>query len=455
MCRFIRTSPQVSIVPDNLLLKAALMHSLEWVSGDRNQVVQWSYGTVQDDILASSKRSGDDKPVKSHGGARPGHRHRKPAVFDTSEALAATDLAPVDRVSVHHATTTVTEVTTAYTTVLPTSVMQTAEVISTTGSTALLPGSSSSNDLSSSVSSSTSSTASASGPVSSTASAGNLAYHKFWRQTQQEFTEDDQQAAWGFWYYATTDVDGLTHQSGADVDVRGQFTSTGALNSIEDTDYRAINSGYPVFGFATDLGSIGADSVESLFTINLAQDPVIQFEGAAGTQRIPSYWSSTYSGYEKAVSFFYSDYEKVASLSTDLDNQIATDSASVSGSDYATLTSIAVRQAFGALQVSGNSSDTYIFLKEISSDGDIQTVDVIFPTIPIILYLVPSWMKLLLDPLFIYQEAGLFTQGDYALHDLGSYPNATGAGTEKQPLEECGNMLIMTLTPRRRAIPAT
>lgn len=41
------------------------------------------------------------------------------------------------------------------------------------------------------------------------------------------------------------------------------------------------------------------------------------------------------------------------------------------------------------------------------------------------------------------------------MHDLGSnYPNATGhvAGNdEKQPLEECGNMLIMTLAYAQRA----
>ncbi|KAI7602115.1 hypothetical protein KC319_g22356, partial [Hortaea werneckii] len=52
----------------------------------------------------------------------------------------------------------------------------------------------------------------------------NVAYHKFWRQDQEEFIEDNQQAAWGFWYYATADGDGLTHQSGADTDVRDQFT---------------------------------------------------------------------------------------------------------------------------------------------------------------------------------------------------------------------------------------
>lgn len=59
----------------------------------------------------------------------------------------------------------------------------------------------------------------------------------------------------------------------------------------------------------------------------------------------------------------------------------------------------------------------------------------------------PSWLKLMLDPLYINQESGMWPE-TYAEHDLGIYPNATGhqyTSDEAQPLEECGNMLIMTL----------
>jgi len=286
--------------------------------------------------------------------------------------------------------------------------------------------------------------------ATNTTSRGGVAYHKFWRQTQQTFTEDNNQAAWGFWYYATNDSVSLSHQSGAETDVRSLFTSTGALNNTEDTDYRAINDAYPVFGFARDLGSVDSDSVHSMFTISLAQDPVIQFENGKGNQSLPSYWSQSYPEYETALSFFYNDYDTVTNMSNALDEKVSSDSMAAGGSNYTTLTSLAVRQAFGGMQVAGNNSDNFIFLKEISSDGDIQTVDVIFPTFPIILYLNPSWLKLFLDPIIIYREAGLFTQGTYALHNLGVYPNATGAGTEMQPLEECGNMLIMILAYAQR-----
>jgi hypothetical protein len=65
-------------------------------------------------------------------------------------------------------------------------------------------------------------------------------------------------------------------------------------------------------------------------------------------------------------------------------------------------------------------------MKEISSNGNTQTVDVVFPLHPVLLYFNPGLLKLLLDPLFENQESGHYPN-KYAMHDLGAhYPNATG-----------------------------
>ena len=124
------------------------------------------------------------------------------------------------------------------------------------------------------------------------------------------------------------------------------------------------------------------------------------------------------------------------------------------GADFVTIASLTVRQAFAGTQLCGTTDTPYLFLKEISSDGNAQTVDVIFPFHPILLYSNPALLRYLLDPLFINQEAGQYPNM-YSMHDLGSrYPNATGhmdGKDEPQPLEECGNMLIMTLAYAQRA----
>lgn len=154
------------------------------------------------------------------------------------------------------------------------------------------------------------------------------------------------------------------------------------------------------------------------------------------------------------MSFFHDDYSTAITTSASFDSQVATDATAAAGQDYLTITSLAARQAFGATQLCGTPAKTYLFLKEISSDGNVQTVDIIFPFHPILAYTNPTLLKLLLDPLFENQESGQYPQ-QYSMHDLGShYPNATGhplGDDEKQPLEECGNMLIMTLAYAQRA----
>lgn len=289
----------------------------------------------------------------------------------------------------------------------------------------------------------------------SSSGSGSLAYHKVWRQTQIEFGEDNEQAAWGYWYYVTDNVDGLTYQSGADADVRGQFESDGKLSNSEDSHYRAINDKYPVFAYAVDLGSVSDSSKESLFTINLLQDNCAQFADQDGYQKVPSFWKSSFAEDDLgAITTFYYDYANGARVSAALDSDVVSDSRAVGGDDYAAITALSVRQAWGGVQIAGTEDESYMFLKEISSDGNFQTVDVIYPFHPILLYMNADWMKMLLDPLFIDMETPGLWPKPYAIHDIGSrYPNATGhrdGNAALQPLEECGNMLIMTLAYAQR-----
>lgn len=144
------------------------------------------------------------------------------------------------------------------------------------------------------VSNSTATSSTTAPSATGTASTGAIAYHQFYRQDQQVLNESNNQASWGNWYYVTDNVVGLTHQSGSDVDVRGQFGTAGVLDNSQDTNFRAINDAYPVFSFAVDLGSVGSTPVDSLFTIVLAQNQSIEFEGSMGNVTVPSLWTSYY-----------------------------------------------------------------------------------------------------------------------------------------------------------------
>ncbi|RYP92057.1 hypothetical protein DL770_001835 [Monosporascus sp. CRB-9-2] len=227
--------------------------------------------------------------------------------------------------------------------------------------------------------------------------ADGVAYHQFARQQQVEIQEVNQQASWGTWYWSTKDGKGLTWQSGLDTDVRGNFIWDGVLTNTKGTDFRLVNQN----------------------------------------------WYMT---------FFYNDYDEASRIATDLDSKIAADSLAAAGRDYLTIASLSVRQTFGALQFTGTAEDPVVFLKEISSNSDIQTVDVIFPAIPLILYLNPQLVPYLLKPLFLNQENGHYPKRS-AIHDLGIFPLAKGypeGNDESMPVEESGNMIIMVLAYAQR-----
>lgn len=157
------------------------------------------------------------------------------------------------------------------------------------------------------------------------------------------------------------------------------------------------------------------------------------------------------------LEFFHHDYSTANELSSALDDKIARDSIAAAGQDYLTITSLSARQAFAATQLCGTPQNPYLFMKEISSDGNVNTVDVIFPAHPVFLYTNPELLELILKPLFEIQESGQYPH-TYSMHDIGShYPNATGhpeGNDEPMPLEECGNMVIMALAYALKASDA-
>jgi hypothetical protein len=268
------------------------------------------------------------------------------------------------------------------------------------------------------------------------------------------FSEINDAAEWGDWFYATGSSNSTSHQSGSDVNVRKQFTDNGSLDNSADTNYRPINDAYPVFGFAVNLGSVDSSSKSTLFSIGLAQDDAARYSYKTGNASVPSLWKAYFNDGPSALSFFHNDYGHASDSSTSIDQKIASDSIGAAGQNYLTATSLAFRQAFGALQLVGPKDTPWLFMKEISSNGNFQTVDVFYPLHPVLLYSNPRLLKYMMDPHYDYQESGQYPN-TWPIHDLGAhYPNATGhadGNDEQMPLEEGGNMIMMTLAYAQRA----
>ncbi|KAJ8587203.1 DUF1793-domain-containing protein [Rhizopogon salebrosus TDB-379] len=294
--------------------------------------------------------------------------------------------------------------------------------------------------------------------VNWTTTTGDILTHQVMLENQELYVEYNDHIQQGAAYYSTLNYSSVTYQTGQDAVVRAQFVNNGVLSNTEDTNFRAVSDDWPVFAFAHDLGAVSTTTTDPVIcTVGHVRDPAIQYIIADDVYQPRSvYFWSAYSSVTALISAFIGDYSTALSRAQVFDEKVSSDASAIS-SNYAGIVALSIRQAFGALELtlsknsdgSWNTDDVLMFLKEISSDGNVNTVDVIMPAWPVLLYSNPTLGKYLLLGLFEYQATGQYPNA-WAAHDLGSsYPNATGhnAGNdEAMPLEECGNMLIMALS---------
>lgn len=285
--------------------------------------------------------------------------------------------------------------------------------------------------------------------------AQHLKSWKVKRKTEQLFTEWADRAEWGTLYF--TGPSDATHECGVSGPLRQRFSKTSQLNNTMDQGFRTIMDEEPVFAFSKSFNlSSKQDDAEGpsgkedsvLFTISHIQDPVTQFASARGLTYMRPLWQSYFATDMALITFHYEDYKHAAKLAANYSTQLAND-AYLSGSDnYKDIVALSARQVMGATSFSGTPENPLLFLKEISSNGNSQTVDVIFPAFPFFLYTNPRWLAYLLEPLIEHMLSGQYPN-DYSMHDLGThFPNLTGHADgrdEYMPVEECGDMLIMGL----------
>lgn len=164
------------------------------------------------------------------------------------------------------------------------------------------------------------------------------------------------------------------------------------------------------------------------------------------------------------------DFDGIASRCAALDAQVLEDAQRAGGTLYARLVSAAWRQTLAAHKlIATPDGEMALLSKENDSNGCIGTVDVSYPSIPMFLRYNPELVNALCRPVLTFAQMPVW-QYDFAPHDVGRYPNATGqvyaapqvkngeshppyylypAGTDvydprfQMPVEESGNMLIM------------
>ncbi|MFJ4920705.1 glutaminase domain-containing protein [Streptomyces sp. NPDC088725] len=265
-----------------------------------------------------------------------------------------------------------------------------------------------------------------------------------------ELAENNELATWGTLVVAAPTSTGLTWQIGEDTVVRTASSSQGALNNTSDTAQpRAINDRWPVLGLNKDLGTVapGATSAPFTVTIGHVRTPAVSYLGTP----LNPWWTKNWGSWPEMADWVGADYDAALTAATALDKRVHDDAVQAAGGGttgehYAGICALALRQAFGGTELVDRDGSPWAFLKEISSNGNMSTVDVIYPAFPAYLQLSPDYLRLLLEPLLHYAEHGGWPK-EFAEHDLGThYPNAAGhndGNEEDMEVEESANMLIM------------
>ncbi|WP_405578904.1 glutaminase domain-containing protein [Streptomyces sp. NBC_01190] len=262
--------------------------------------------------------------------------------------------------------------------------------------------------------------------------------------------ENGDQASWGSLVLAAPTGTGLTWQIGQDTVVRAASAGGGRLaGTVDSAQPRAINDRWPVLGLNRDFGTLspGTSSPEFTVTLGHVRTPAVSYLGA----QLQPWWTHYWADWPDMVVWFDGDHAAALTAATALDQRIHDTAVSAAGGggtgeNYAAVCALALRQAVAGTELVDRGGSPWAFLKEISSDGNMSTVDVTYPAFPAYLHLAPAYLRLLLEPLLDYAEHGGWPK-PFAEHDLGSgYPNAAGhndGNEEDMPVEESANMLIM------------
>ncbi|KAH9812398.1 hypothetical protein DFH28DRAFT_398978 [Melampsora americana] len=295
---------------------------------------------------------------------------------------------------------------------------------------------------------------------------------------QREFVEADDRILHGSVWYSAVGPQGskITRSLGVDRDLtRESFAKTGQLENTFNQTYRAIRSGKdhatqdePTFAFAHRLGKIepqtSIDDRTLIYSIGHVREPLVQYM-TKGDQimALQPLWKTRFESPIDLIKFHIQDYHHSRTLSEAWDTQLDQDATRIESQEYADMLKISTRQIFMALEIvwdqdktmNRSGTDTMIdgyrtmaMLKEISSNGNCQTTDVIAPMLPFLIYASPQLLTLLLEPIYRYVSTGLY-QPIPVPHDLGDhYPNATGRNDfiySNLPIEESGNFLALAL----------
>ncbi|WP_255578334.1 glutaminase domain-containing protein [Chitinophaga sp. sic0106] len=232
---------------------------------------------------------------------------------------------------------------------------------------------------------------------------------------------DDIRIDWGYMYVATSKGPGVKQWIADRADKTKMLVTEAAMGKV----------GRGIAAMPSRVFLLGYDDLYA-----------VEYFG----KRLKAWWKNDASAtMDRELKNAMRDYGKVLGRCMQFDEALQKEAAAAGGKEYARLCELAYRQAIAAhTLVRGPKGELLFLSKENFSNGCINTVDITYPSAPMFLLYNPDLLKGMMTGIFEYSESGRFPK-PFAAHDLGTYPIASGqVYGEDMPVEESGNMLILT-----------
>lgn len=246
---------------------------------------------------------------------------------------------------------------------------------------------------------------------------------------------DDMRIDWGYFYVAAPKTSNAIQFVTPGKDAAGAFIKGNYQSTAKQGKMLSLNTIIP-------FGAVGNAPVEKF--VELGYDDIYSVQYFKNNLR-PWWNASGKATIEGELTDAALQYKKVMDKCVSLNKSIYADAVKSGGVEYAHLCMLSYRQSIAAhALVKSPQGDILWLSKENNSGGFINTVDVTYPSAPLYLIYNPSLLEGMLNGIFYFSESGKYPH-PWAAHDLGTYPLANGQTYgEPMPIEESGNMLILT-----------
>jgi len=267
---------------------------------------------------------------------------------------------------------------------------------------------------------------------------------------------DDLRIDWGYFHVAVPDpaAGQPAAQFALSDEALHSFAETGLLPQADQMDMpRSPREGAAHLAVLLPIGKVSDAPASRHVLLSYTEDYAIEYLG----RKLRPYWQRNNETAEQMLATAETEYASLEERGQNFDRELTADLERTGGKSYAQLAILAFRQTLAAHGLAADVDGTpMLFPKENFSNGCISTVDVLYPSAPFFLFFNPALLEAQMKPVLEYAALPRW-KWPFAPHDLGIYPLADGqvyGGGERteedqMPVEESGNLLIMTAAMSR------